>query len=276
MRRQHRVARGHGAAVRRHRARRHHDLDDDQLAGADAVRDVSRRSPKSRERTGGRCRARSRTTSSRNSSRRRSTSIRRAQSMRLITDIFAFCAKEVPRWNTVSVSGYHIREAGSTVAPGTGLHPARRHRVHPVRHRRRARRRRLRPADFVLLQFAQRLLRGDREVPRRPEDLGRGDARPVRREGRAVVEAAVPHPDRRRLADRAAALQQRRPDGAAGARGGARRHQLAAHELARRGARAADGGGGDVGAADAADHRARKRRHRTSSIRSAARSSSSA
>src|SRR5918999_1578878 len=36
------------------------------------------------------------------------------ESMRLITDIFAFCAKEVPRWNTVSVSGYHIREAGST------------------------------------------------------------------------------------------------------------------------------------------------------------------
>jgi methylmalonyl-CoA mutase, N-terminal domain len=36
------------------------------------------------------------------------------ESMRLITDIFAFCGKEVPRWNTVSVSGYHIREAGST------------------------------------------------------------------------------------------------------------------------------------------------------------------
>jgi methylmalonyl-CoA mutase N-terminal domain/subunit len=36
------------------------------------------------------------------------------QSMRLITDVFSFCAKEVPRWNTVSVSGYHIREAGST------------------------------------------------------------------------------------------------------------------------------------------------------------------
>ena len=35
-------------------------------------------------------------------------------SMRLITDIFAFCSKEAPRWNTVSVSGYHIREAGST------------------------------------------------------------------------------------------------------------------------------------------------------------------
>src|SRR5688572_18797182 len=36
------------------------------------------------------------------------------ESMRLITDIFTFCAGEVPRWNTVSVSGYHIREAGST------------------------------------------------------------------------------------------------------------------------------------------------------------------
>jgi methylmalonyl-CoA mutase, N-terminal domain len=36
------------------------------------------------------------------------------ESMRLITDIFAFCSKEVPRWNTVSVSGYHIREAGAT------------------------------------------------------------------------------------------------------------------------------------------------------------------
>ncbi len=37
-------------------------------------------------------------------------------SMRIITDIFAFSAREVPRWNTISVSGYHIREAGSTAA----------------------------------------------------------------------------------------------------------------------------------------------------------------
>jgi methylmalonyl-CoA mutase, N-terminal domain len=36
------------------------------------------------------------------------------ESMRLITDVFAFCSNEVPRWNTISVSGYHIREAGST------------------------------------------------------------------------------------------------------------------------------------------------------------------
>lgn len=37
-------------------------------------------------------------------------------SMRLITDTFAFCAAEVPNWNTISISGYHIREAGSTAA----------------------------------------------------------------------------------------------------------------------------------------------------------------
>jgi len=37
-------------------------------------------------------------------------------SLRLITDIFAFCAEQVPNWNTISISGYHIREAGCTAA----------------------------------------------------------------------------------------------------------------------------------------------------------------
>jgi len=37
-----------------------------------------------------------------------------APSMRLITDVFSYCAKELPNWNTISISGYHIREAGST------------------------------------------------------------------------------------------------------------------------------------------------------------------
>jgi len=35
-------------------------------------------------------------------------------SLRLVTDIFGFCAREAPNWNTISISGYHIREAGST------------------------------------------------------------------------------------------------------------------------------------------------------------------
>src|SRR5262245_41122695 len=37
-----------------------------------------------------------------------------APSLRLVTDIFAYCARAVPNWNTISISGYHIREAGST------------------------------------------------------------------------------------------------------------------------------------------------------------------
>jgi methylmalonyl-CoA mutase N-terminal domain/subunit len=37
-------------------------------------------------------------------------------SMKLVTDVFAFCADQVPKWNTISVSGYHIREAGATAA----------------------------------------------------------------------------------------------------------------------------------------------------------------
>lgn len=39
-----------------------------------------------------------------------------APSMRLVTDIFAYCAANVPKWNTISISGYHIREAGATAA----------------------------------------------------------------------------------------------------------------------------------------------------------------
>lgn len=42
-------------------------------------------------------------------------------SMRLITDIFAYCSKEAPKWNTISISGYHIREAGATAAQEIGF-----------------------------------------------------------------------------------------------------------------------------------------------------------
>jgi len=38
------------------------------------------------------------------------------ESLRLVTDVFAFCAQRIPRWNPISISGYHIREAGSTAA----------------------------------------------------------------------------------------------------------------------------------------------------------------
>ena len=42
-------------------------------------------------------------------------------SLRLISDIFAYCTEQVPRWNTISISGYHIREAGSTAGQEIGF-----------------------------------------------------------------------------------------------------------------------------------------------------------
>jgi methylmalonyl-CoA mutase, N-terminal domain len=42
-------------------------------------------------------------------------------SMRLVTDIFSYCHQEVPKWNTISISGYHIREAGCTAAQEIGF-----------------------------------------------------------------------------------------------------------------------------------------------------------
>ena len=42
-------------------------------------------------------------------------------SLRLVTDTFAYCAREVPNWNTISISGYHIREAGSTAIQEVGF-----------------------------------------------------------------------------------------------------------------------------------------------------------
>ena len=58
-------------------------------------------------------RGRSRTTSSRSTSRAARTSTRRRRRCASCADTFAFCARELPRWNTISISGYHIREAGS-------------------------------------------------------------------------------------------------------------------------------------------------------------------
>src|SRR5260370_24275882 len=42
-------------------------------------------------------------------------------SMRLTTDLFAYCKERLPNWNTISISGYHLREAGATAAPAPGF-----------------------------------------------------------------------------------------------------------------------------------------------------------
>ena len=94
--------------------------------------------------------------------------------MRIITDIFEYCAKHVPQWNTISISGYHIREAGSTavqeiaftIANGIAYVEAAIAAGLDVDE--------FAPAAVVLLERAQQLLRGGRQVPRRRGASGTG------------------------------------------------------------------------------------------------------
>ena len=102
-------------------------------------------------------------------------------SVRLVADVIRFCAAEMPRWHPVSVSGYHIREAGFDRGPGAGLHPGQRLRLHRSGSAGRPRRRRVRSHAQFLLQCPHRLLRRDRQVPGGPADLGPVDAGPLRR-----------------------------------------------------------------------------------------------
>ena len=192
-----------------------------------------------------------------------------APSMRLVADTFAFCRDEVPRWNTISISGYHIREAGSdavqevafTLADGIAYVEAARAA--------RARGRRLRAAAVVLLQRARAPARGGREVPRGAAPVGAHHARALRRARPAVAHAALPRADGGLDADGAAAAQQRRAHDDRGARRRAGRRAVDPHERLRRGAGPAHRGVGARRAAHAADPRARggRRRRRRSAGR---------
>ena len=107
--------------------------------------------------------------------------------MRIITDIFAWAGREMPEWNTISISGYHIREAGSTAVQELAFTFANAIAYIEAAHRGRAGGRFLRAAPLVLLQLAQRLSRGDRQIPRRAPHLRPPDARPLRRAGPALA-----------------------------------------------------------------------------------------
>ncbi len=93
-------------------------------------------------------------------------------SLRFATDIFAYCQSELPRWNTISISGYHIAEAGRITRAGTGLHAGQRHRVRASRHLRRAGRRRFRSEVVVLLRGPDHRARGGRQIPCSSADCG--------------------------------------------------------------------------------------------------------
>ena len=176
-------------------------------------------------------------------------------SMRLTTDLFAYCAERIPRWNTISISGYHIREAGSTAVQELAFTLANGIAYCDGGGRGGAVARRFRRAPLLLLQRAQRLLPGGGEVPRGAAAVGADHARALRRDESARARPSLPRPDRRLDAHGAAAGEQHRPRRDPGAVGGRRRRAEPPHEQLRRGARAADRARGSHRAPHAADHR---------------------
>ena len=159
--------------------------------------------------------------------------------LKLIGDLMEYVAHDIPAYKPLSVSGYHIREAGATAAQELAFTLADGFGYVELGLVARPGHRAVRAGPVVLLRRAHRLLRGDRQVPGGAADLGALDARRLRREDRPGAVAAVPHPDGRRLAHRAAARQQHRPHGRRGDGRRARRHELAAHQRPGRGAGAA-------------------------------------
>ena len=119
-------------------------------------------------------------------------------SMRLVVDVFKYCAEEVPRWNTISISGYHMREAGATAVQELAFTFA-----NAIAYVQAALDAGLKvddfaPASVLLLRVPEQPVRGSRQVPRRPPDMGPHHARPLRGERPALHDAALPHPDRGR------------------------------------------------------------------------------
>ena len=164
-------------------------------------------------------------------------------SMRLTTDLFAYCAERLPNWNAISISGYHIREAGSTA---------------------------VQEIAFTLangLAYCRAAVEAGADADELGEQLSfffnahnhffqevakfraarrlwaKLMARAARRDEPEGAGAALPRADRGVDADRAAAREQHRARRDPGALRGVRRRAVAAHERLRRGTRAAERAG---------------------------------
>jgi methylmalonyl-CoA mutase N-terminal domain/subunit len=190
-------------------------------------------------------------------------------SLRIVTDIFAFCERELPNWNTISISGYHIREAGSTAVQEVAFTFA--NAIAYVQ------------AAIDAGLDVNRSASGCRSSSTRTTISSRRSrkfraARPCGRRSCAIASRHQParaascasHADGRQHAHRAAARQQHRPRRDAGAGRGARRDAVAALQRPRRGAGVADRGVAGSRCARSRSSRSRPARP-TPSIRSAAR-----
>ena len=125
-------------------------------------------------------------------------------SLRLVADIFRFVSDEGMSFNPISISGYHMREAGATAVQEVGFTLANALEYVRVAADAGLARRCVRTAALLLLRQPQRSVRGGREVPRRPKALGTARSRALRRRRRDRP-PSFPYPDGRRHAAGAAA-----------------------------------------------------------------------
>ncbi len=180
-----------------------------------------------------------------------------APSMRLITDIFSYCAQEVPNWNTISISGYHIREAGSTAVQEVAFTLS-----NGIAYVQAAIDAGLDVDDFApQLSFFFNAHNNLLEEVAKFRAARRIWAKIMRERFKAENPKswalALPYPDGWLYADRPAAGEQCGARNLAGALRCIRRHAIPAHQQHGRGPVAADREIGASGAAYPADHRAR-------------------
>ena len=120
-------------------------------------------------------------------------------SMRIIADIFAYTAKETPKFNSISISGYHMQEAGASADLELAYTLADGDRVRACGRRRRYEGRRVCATPVLLLGGRHELLHGSRQDAGCEAPLGQADAS-VRSPGRALALFAHPLPDLRLVA----------------------------------------------------------------------------
>ena len=203
-----------------------------------------------------------RTTCSRSTSRAATSSTRPCPAMRLTTDLFAYCHERIPKWNTISISGYHMREKGCSAVQEVGFTLA-----NAIAYVQAAL-----DAGLEVDEFGPRLaffFNGHNNVFQEVAKF-----RAARRMWARIMRERFGAKDERSLkmrfhtqtgrrdAGRAAAREQHRARGAAGLRRRLRRHPVAPHERLRRGAGAAERARRADRAAHAADPRPRDRRDR--------------
>ena len=123
-------------------------------------------------------------------------------SMRIVSDIIAYCAAEMPKFNSISISGYHMHEAGATAVQELAYTLADGMEYVRAAQGRRARHRRIRGAAELLLGHRHEPVHGGRQAARRAHLVAPDHDRARRQEGR-VQAAAHALPDERRQPDRA-------------------------------------------------------------------------